>query len=281
MRTYESPAKVNLSLHVEPPMADGYHPLQSLVQTVDWCDVLSFEEVDESGDVLVVEGEAPDESNLVTTALTLVREFASMPTVRVVLDKRLPIGAGLGGGSSNAATAIRASHDLGSLGASDMAAVASRVGADVSLFLRGGTQMMAGAGERLTPLEPLEGFALAIVVPPFPLSTAEVYRRWDQMEGPVGEVVPDEMLPPVLRDGMPIRNDLLPAALTVEPLLGDFMADMRSAWDGAVCLTGSGSACFGFFLNLEEAEDAVQQVGSTKATGRGVALRPGGVTTLD
>ena len=281
MRTYESPAKVNLSLHVEPPSASGYHPLQSLVQTVEWCDLLSFDEIEESSDVLEVEGEVPEEGNLVTSALALIREFASMPTVRVVLEKRLPVGAGLGGGSSNAAAVIRAAHDLGALAGQDMPAVASRVGADVSLFLRGGAQLMTGVGEVLTSQEPLEGFALAVVVPDFPLSTAEVYRKWDQLEGPVGDVVPDAMLPPVLRDGMPIRNDLLPAALALEPRLGDFMADVRAAWDGAVCLTGSGSACFGFFVTVEEAEDAVEQVASVTSTGRGVMLRGGGVTSRD
>ena len=178
------------------------------------------------------------------------------------------------------AATVVAVRDLGRLVSDDMWALASRVGADVSLFLRGGTQLMSGMGDQLSPLKRLSDFAVAIVVPPFTLSTADVYGRWDVLEGPVGEVVPDPALPPALRDGVPVRNDLLPAALFLEPRLGDFMADLRSAWGGAVCLTGSGSACFGFFATRDEADDAVDHVAPIIATGQGASLRDVGVSEV-
>ncbi|MGB8361609.1 MAG: hypothetical protein WCE80_09440, partial [Acidimicrobiia bacterium] len=166
---------------------------------------------------------------------------------------------------------------FGSVPPAALASVASRVGADVSLFLEGGTVMMSGVGEHVEEVPPATGFALGIVIPGFGLRTAEVYARWDDLEGPEGETVPDGSLPPSLRAGMPMRNDLLPAAIDLEHRLGDFMADVRVVWGSAVCLTGSGSACFGYFATVDEAADAVAAVSHLIGEGRGVALRDHGV----
>ena len=140
---------------------------------------------------------------------------------------------------------------------------------------------MSGIGEVIDGEEPLQGFAVAIAVPEFELATAEVYRRRDELEGPVGELVPDALLPPPLRDGMPIRNDLAPAALSLEPRLGDFMADLRSVWNGVVCMTGSGSGCFGYFGTVGEAEDAAAAVSHLASVAVGVELRDRGVARVD
>lgn len=275
MKTFEAPAKVNLSLHVSPPGRNGYHPLLSLTQTVEWCDLL-MAEVGEGADEL----ESEIEDNLVLRALAVAREFGDVPPLSIRLDKRVPVAAGLGGGSSDAAAALVAASVLGDLSTEATTEAASRVGADVSLFLTGGTLMMSGFGEEIDEVEPAEGFALAIVVPHFGISTTEAYARWDEMEGPVGQVVSDARLPPSLRGRMPLRNDLLPAAISLEPTLGDFMSDVGSVWDGPVCLTGSGSACFGFFPTLDEAADAVAAVSDLTTEGRGVTLRDRGVSIV-
>jgi len=120
-----------------------------------------------------------------------------------------------------------------------------------------------------------------VVIPEFGLSTKDVYARWDRLEGPQGDDVPVGLLPPSLRDRMPMRNDLLPAALDVEPLLGDFMADVSGVWGTAVCLTGSGTACFGYFATLDEATDAASAVSHLAREGRGVELRDHGVIASD
>ena len=273
MRRYQAPAKVNLSLHVFPLGDDGYHPLESLVQTLEWCDDLEVEGADEWS-LEVVGAEIDDDENLVT------RGFAEMGVVRVAvkLTKSLPVAAGLGGGSSDGAAALVASTSFGG----DRDAVrpaAAKLGADVPMFLDGGTQMMMGRGEVLERGRQLSGFALAIVVPDLHVSTAGVYRRWDEMEGPSGEVPPDDSLPPELRDSMPLRNDLLPAALAVEPGLGDFMADVRRVWGRPALLTGSGPSCFGFFNTVDEASDAARAIGGTRAA-RGVALRDHGISEV-
>ncbi|HUG32378.1 MAG TPA: hypothetical protein VMM14_05745 [Acidimicrobiia bacterium] len=277
MTRYEAPAKLNLSLLVHPPRPDGYHPLESLVQTIEWCDVLVAEPGEEGSDRL----ESDIEDNLVERALAELRATIEVPPLALRLVKEIPMAAGLGGGSSDAAAALRAGADRARHEPPDMVAIAARVGADVPLFLTGGTLLMSGTGEEIEPVRPFDDFAVAVVLPEFGLETREVYHRWDRLEGPEGDAVPDDRLPPSLRTGMPMRNDLLPAALDLEPRLGDFMVDVAATWGTAVCLTGSGSACFGYFATLDEAADAARAVADLVGEARGVELRPHGVARLD
>lgn len=281
MSRYEAPAKLNLALHVFPPKDDGYHPVHSLVQTIEWCDLLTIDEGAEE-DAFEISGlEVATENNLVMRALGEVRSLVSVSPLALDLEKRIPPDSGLGGGSSDAAATLRALADVVALRESGMLEIARRLGADVALFLKGGTLEVTGIGEELTPRRGLEPVAFAVAVPEIILSTAEVYRRWDEMEGPEGEAIPDPLLPPALRAGMPMRNDLLPAALDLEPLLGDFMADLRRIWGGAVSMTGSGSACFGYFATLDEAIDAALAATPHSTIARGVAPRPRGVARVD
>ena len=285
MTTYEAPAKLNLSLLVSLPRSDGLHPLESLVQTIAWCDHLAVEE-GEGEDTLEIEGaeinvgDINTAENLVLKALEAARTRGSVPPLSLSLEKRLPIAAGLGGGSSDAAATLKAVVDLGGLSEALAIEVAPAVGADVALFLTGGSLLMAGVGETITAVEPLSGFSVAIAVPDFGLATGDVYQRWDKMEGPLGEAVANTSLPPQLRNAMPIRNDLLPAALDLEPRLGDFIADLREMWGTAVSMTGSGSACFGYFVSAAEAEDAAASVSDFSDTAEGVELRALGVAPI-
>jgi 4-diphosphocytidyl-2-C-methyl-D-erythritol kinase len=273
MTVYEAPGKLNLSLHVSPPAADGYHPLESLVQTVEWCDRLLVTRSEEGVDSL----DSDIGDNLVEIALAEMRKTFAVPPLAMVLEKSLPVAAGVGGGSSDAAAALLAAAEASGTPRSELPGVAHRIGADVALFLTGGTLMMSGVGYEIEPVAPSEDFAVAIVVPDFGMVTKDVYARWDRLEGPVGPAIADNRLPPSLRGGMPMRNDLLPAALDLEPRLGDFMADIASAWGATVSLTGSGSACFGYFATVDEASDAATAVADLTREGRGVALRDHGV----
>jgi 4-diphosphocytidyl-2-C-methyl-D-erythritol kinase len=222
--------------------------------------------------------EIDPEDNLVVKSLRAMRSRGKVPRLAIEVDKRIPIGAGLGGGSSNAAATLLAAAEAGGIPEATAAEVAPSVGADVPLFLIGGTVMVSGIGEKVEAAEPpLTGFAVAVAVPPFEMSTVEVYRRWDLMEGPLGETIPDRHLPPALRDAMPVRNDLTPAAVDIEPELADFMADLRSKWGTPVAMTGSGSGCFGFFPGLDEATDAASALAATCRAASGAELRPKGV----
>lgn len=275
MPEWKAPAKLNLDLRVGRPDARGMHPLHSLVQEVDWCDLLTVEEGDE--DRLEVTGADLPEGgdNLVWKAVEALR-LSTRPPLWIRLDKRIAVAAGLGGGSADAAATLRAVADLLRLDDEAVRAVAARVGADVPFFLVGGTARMEGYGEALTPLRPREGFCFGVAVPPFELSTSRVYRRWDELEGPAGEEIPARHLPPDLRDLGEVGNDLTPAALDLLPELGDWMEELADIWDRPVFMTGSGPACFAYFLDEDEATSALGAVGDHRA-GRAAMPRRGGV----
>lgn len=256
MPEWEAPAKLNLDLRVGSVERDGFHPLRSLVQTIDWTDRLTVEESDE--DHLDLAGaELPEGGeNLVWQAVEALA-LRRRPRLHIRLVKSIPIAAGLGGGSADAAATLLAVGEMLRLGRRRISAVAAEVGADVPFLLTGGTAVLEGYGERVTALDPLSGFAVAVAVPPFELATPDVYRRWDEMGGPVGTELTGAALPPALRRHDELRNDLTPAAASLRPELRDWMADLGGRWERPVMMSGSGPACFGFFLDRDEAAGAV------------------------
>jgi 4-diphosphocytidyl-2-C-methyl-D-erythritol kinase len=267
--------KVNLSLLVGGRRSDGLHPIRSLTQSIDWPDHLVLEGAEE--DSLVVDD--PDLSdrgqNLAWRAVEAVREASRSPRpVSLTLEKRIPVAAGLGGGSADAAAALRLAGTLFGAAPGDLEGLAPDLGADVAFCLFGGTALVEGAGERLTALPALDAGFLAVVVPPFPLDTAAVYGRWDELGGPQGDGVAGRDLPPALRRiDEPIRNDLTPAAVAVEPRLGDWIADTTRTWGLPALMSGSGPALFGHFPTPSEAVDAVAAISGARA---GRACRPVG-----
>jgi 4-diphosphocytidyl-2-C-methyl-D-erythritol kinase len=262
----EAFAKVNLSLRVRARDASGLHPLHSLAQSIDWADRLALEGAET--DSFVVTGlPVPDDgSNLARRALEAVR--ASAPRrgpVALALDKRIPVAAGLGGGSADAAAALVLASARFGLPALERAALAPALGADVPFCLTGGTARVEGYGERLTPLPPPAGFWLAIVVPPFEVSTEAAYARWDALGGPEGPAVVGRDLPPSIRPYEPLANDLVPAARSLAPGLGDWAADLQRRWGRAVLMSGSGPTLFAFFPTASEAAEAAAVAGARGA----------------
>ncbi len=254
-------AKVNLALAVYRPSADGYHPLSGIFQSVSLHDDVTIEGAAHDT-VSVSNDEAPaDATNLAFRAVDAARRAARLAApVSLTIDKRIPSGAGLGGGSADAAAALGLMGDRYGIDDDTIMDIAASLGSDVPFAYRGGTCLVEGRGERLTPLESLDGFALVIVVPPFALSTPEVFRRWDDLGGPTGPAIGDASLPPTLRGGLPMRNDLYPAAVSLDPRIDDWRAELAAAWGRDVAMTGSGSALFGFFSDLDEAHDAAAAV---------------------
>jgi 4-diphosphocytidyl-2-C-methyl-D-erythritol kinase len=211
-----APAKVTLSLRVTGVRPDGYHVIDAEMISVDLTDRLLVTD----GDGLVVEGSdgesIPDGGdNLVRRALDLVGRRA-----HVRLQKRIPPGAGLGGGSSDAAAILRWA------GATDLDRAAT-IGADVPFCVVGGRAQVSGIGEVVRSLPYVEG-ELTLLTPPFGCPTAAVYRMWDQMGGPRGHG----------------GNDLEPAALAVEPRLGGYRDELAAATGCIPRLAGSGSTWF-------------------------------------
>ncbi len=227
-----APAKLTRTLAIVGVRADGYHLLESEMVSVDLADELELSESAAGSDLVVVDEvawsgsggssarrspvEVPaDPSNLVMRALAAVGRRAD---VRLV--KRIPAGAGLGGGSADAAAVLRWAgwEDLG---------VAAGLGADVPFCVAGGRAVATGVGEQLEPL-PFEDISFVLVTPFFGVSTPAVYRAWDELGGPHGEG----------------RNDLEPAAIRVEPRLDWWRSFLGSAAGAPATLAGSGSSWF-------------------------------------
>lgn len=211
-----APAKLTLSLRVTGLRDDGFHLIDAEMVTLDLGDTL---ELDPDGDGLVVirDGvrEPGDDDDLVAAALRMVGRRAA-----VVLHKRVPAGAGLGGGSADAAAILRWS------GATDLVAAAS-LGADVAFCVRGGRARVRGIGEVVEPLAFVER-TLTLLTPPIHCSTPLVYRRWDELGGPRGEH----------------GNDLEPAALSLVPDLATWRDRLQDATGRRPRLAGSGSTWF-------------------------------------
>jgi 4-diphosphocytidyl-2-C-methyl-D-erythritol kinase len=211
-----APAKLTTSLRITGVRADGFHLIDAEMVTIDLADELAFSD----GDRLEVVGATglpvgSGDDNLVRRALALVGR-----TANVVLTKRIPAGAGLGGGSADAAAVLRWA------GVDDVALAAS-LGADVPFCVVGGRARVEGIGEVLTPLPPLAA-TFTLVTPPFGCSTQAVYRAWDDLGGPRA-------------DG---ANDLEPAALAVEPRLARWRDRLGDATGVEPVLAGSGSTWF-------------------------------------
>jgi 4-diphosphocytidyl-2-C-methyl-D-erythritol kinase len=259
-------AKVNLSLRVRPRDRSGRHPVRSLAQSIDWRDCVVLADGDEDS----LDADRPDvpadEHNLAWRAAVAVRTAAGAAApLRISLTKRIPVEAGLGGGSADAAGALVAAAERFRLDEEHRDALAPELGADVPFCLEGGTAWMEGHGERVTPIPFIGDYVLAVVVPPFPLSTAAVYRRWDELDGPTGATPPERDLPDSLRPHAPLGNDLVPAARDLSPALGEWMADLSRAWGRAVMMTGSGPAVFGYFREEDEAAGALGVAGDARA----------------
>ncbi len=178
MKQWLSPAKINLFLHITGQRSDGYHELQTAFQFIDYCDLISIE-VTQSPEIKLlnpIEG-VDDADNLIIRAAKLLQHDANVHAGALIsLDKRLPMGGGLGGGSSNAATTLVALNQLWDCGYSkqSLAELGLSLGADVPVFINGHAAWAEGVGEILTPISPEEPWYL-IVVPDCHVSTAEIF----------------------------------------------------------------------------------------------------------
>lgn len=249
-----APAKINTTLEVGRPRADGLHPLQSVVMFADVGDIvearagegLTLRIAGEFGDEL-----AADDDNLVLRAAhALAAEAGIAANAALTLEKDLPIASGIGGGSSDAAATLRALNELWSLGfdASRLQKVARTLGADVPVCLGGRTAYMTGAGEIWTELR-APSFAAVLVNPLKPLATPDVYRQFDAME--LGASFKDHAAPAwtdaqtALAQISATGNDLEPPARALLPEIADILAELRAdRRTQYAALSGSGATVF-------------------------------------
>jgi len=253
--TARAPGKVNLSLLVGAPREDGLHPLVSVVQAVSLADELALAPAEGDADEVVCPGiEGP---NLAARALALFREATGWdaPPQRLEIVKRVPVAAGMGGGSGDAAAALRlAAHAAGGARPELLHELAVRLGADVPSQLAPGRVLMSGAGERVDRLPDPEPFGLVIVPSPHALSTPEVYAAFDrlttarsreELDRAAAAALAGERPPPV--------NDLQDAARELCPAIDDAL------FEGAM-VSGSGPTVFATYPTPEAARVAAATI---------------------
>lgn len=261
-------AKVNLWLNVVGRRADGYHLLHSLVAFADLADTI--EAAPSAGLSLAVDSSsaapgatalAAESDNLVLKAARLLADRTGVaPRAALRLAKDIPVAAGLGGGSADAAATLHALVELWRLAlpVEELFDLAGRLGADVPMCLAGRTSIVTGVGERLDPAPPLPPCAILLVNPGAALSTAEVFaarcgdfsperpvaRPWSDLAG--------------LVEALGLRgNDLTKAAVSLRPVIGEVLAALRTT-DGTryVAMSGSGATCFALYATPAEAQSA-------------------------
>ena len=298
-----SPAKINLHLEVLGLRPDGFHELAMVMQTIELGDVLRLAPTADGRIALHCDHpELPtDGSNLIVRAAELLRARAGLPELgaQMHLRKRIPIGAGLAGGSSNGAAALHGLNTLWGLGHTPAAleAIAAELGSDMPYCLAGGTQLCFGRGERLEPLPAANGLAVLLLKhPDASVSTPWAYGRCRELredfylhseqefeqrrqalrEGPlVRALAGGDVLPP-------LRNDLQAVVEPEVSSVGEGLALLRSLHTPlAVAMSGSGPSLFALFADLDQALAAQAQLAGQLESGGfhswACALRPGGV----
>ncbi len=273
-RTIRIPAraKINLTLRVGAPRADGFHPLQTVFQSLALHDTLEVTPRRGPFELTCDDPAVPvDDRNLVMRAahsLWSALGRAGEPRgVAIHLSKHIPMQAGLGGGSSDAASALSALARLWRFRgtAVDLAGIASRLGSDVPYFLIGGTALGLSRGEDLYPLEDLPPWFVVLALPGFGVATADAYR-WFDTDGPSAAGARQGAGAAIAAwpgRGLALANDLEAPVTRRHPEIGAAKRALESAGADAALMTGSGSAVFGLFSNARAAGLGARAVAET------------------
>ncbi|CAA6604460.1 4-diphosphocytidyl-2-C-methyl-D-erythritol kinase [Rhodospirillaceae bacterium LM-1] len=263
-----APAKLNLYLHVVGRRDDGYHELDSLVAFAGVGDRVLVREDDKLSLAVsgpMAKGLQNEPDNLVLRAARLLADmFAVKQGARLELEKSLPIASGIGGGSADAAAALKALIRLWHLKPSDdqLLSLGLKLGADVPVCLKGKAVFMQGIGEKLTPAPRLPEAWLVLVNPGIPLATPPVFKA---RSGPFSAPAAFEATPNGIHDLVRLlrerRNDLAPPAISLVPTIADVKKALE-AQNGCLLarMSGSGATCFGLFAHEEEARMAARSL---------------------
>ena len=256
-----SHAKVNLYLQVLQQRDDGYHNINTLFSELEFGDNLFFTQSEKFS--LTVEGipVPTDESNLITKAYQLIRKKFGTQTseFKVTLKKKIPISAGLGGGSSNAAATLTALNHLWNINLSteEMEKMGSILGADVPFFIQGGLQSAEGIGDNLTlqSVSLPEGMVFLLVIPPIHITTRWAYEginNYLQQDRNCSKFAP----PSMTFNWQLFENDFEGLIISTYPEIGKIKTELKNSGADFASLSGSGSTVFGIYNNLQMAEKA-------------------------
>ncbi len=251
----KSPAKLNLFLHINGKRSDGYHDVQTVFQLIDLCDEMKFTLRNDDKVILTT---APinfaDQNNLVYKAIHALKPYTKgKPGVDIHLQKNIPMGGGLGGGSSNAATTLLAMNELWELNLNKekLLEIGKPLGADVPVFINGQSVWAEGIGQDFTPIN-LPDRWYVVIAPEVHASTPKMYAHPDLPRN-----TPRISMQAYL-EGTPTHNDFLPVLLLQHPALAETFAWLRSLGD--VKLSGSGACMFITCATKKQAQDLIGQI---------------------
>jgi len=259
-------AKVNLGLEVLFRRDDGYHELRTILQTIDLHDRLTFEARPNGIELSVDEDVVPGgEENLVTRAATLLRERLGRPVgARIELDKRIPVGRGLGGGSADAAITLLALNELWNAGLNqaDLCRLGAELGMDVPFFFHGGTALGIGRGDEVFPLALQVDVPIVLILPDFAISTATAYRELILTKRESSLKLQDFASSSFSgEDGLPeLTNDLEAATREHLPSIKEYKKSLLDLGAVVSLMSGSGSAVFGIFDDGAAGESAARSL---------------------
>ena len=263
--TLLSPAKINLTLEVLGVRADGYHEIRSIIQPIDLFDELTIEVDEGSGIELESSGISlpSGEENLAWKAADLFLESSNLnKKIKISIKKRIPLGAGLGGGSSNAAAVLTGLNRLTeALSQEELFSIAPKIGADVPFFIRSLASNMEGIGEKITAIKDFPTFHYVVLCPNIHTSTAEVYKKWDELNKTDQDntELSNNDIETLLnqfcdeKETPPLYNDLEESAIALHPEIASYKKILSSLGLKSVLMTGSGSAVYAVFRDVEEA----------------------------
>ena len=268
-----APAKLNLFLHVVRKRADGFHDLQSLVAFADHGDVLTVSPATDFS--LSIDGPfagtlSGESDNLVLRAgRALAAHFGHGCGAHFTLTKNLPIASGIGGGSADAAAALRglsAMWNDRAASADAVAAIAARLGSDIPVCLLSRPAWMEGRGECVTPLPPLPDAALVLVNPGISVATADVFRRVVPRDRESGRTPPGAFanLDALVRYLAETHNDLEAPAQMIAPAIGEVLDALSRQGAPFVRMSGSGATCLGLFDDKLSAERAASAIAAAR-----------------
>lgn len=272
--TYPAPAKVNLGLHILGKRPDGYHAIETIMHMLDVCDWLTFRLNTEGRIRLSCSDTAlpTDERNLVTrAALELQRAGRVRQGVDMHLHKRIPLAAGLGGGSSDAATTLLVLNRVWGLNwdRSALHQQASQLGSDVPFFLGGPIAQAQGRGEELTSLPAIAPLAGMLVNPGFGVSAGWAYSRFTGVASAIGQSMAATADALRRHDlswlGGAMINDLEPGVRAVYPVIGEIAQALRIAGAKVARMSGSGPTVYGLFEDAEGAARAAAVLAERRA----------------
>jgi len=268
----QAPAKINLYLHVNHRRDDGYHDLESLVVFTEFGDWVRLSpapalNVLRTGPFATLLPENPEDDLCMHAARQMAERFGRDTSFRVSLEKSIPVAAGVGGGSADAAAVLRALARLWSIDVNnpEVIDIAAGLGADVLVCLAAKAAVIRGIGDVVEPVSDVAQLNLLLVNPNQPLSTASVFRAWAQESGTVS--LHDQTAAAPAWPGYPegltqARNDLTAPAVGLCPVIGEVLSDLAGLPDCRLArMSGSGPTCFAVFETAVACNQAARALG--------------------